>query len=115
MNIIFILHTILFIAAVVIPFTNNKDLLGLYSLTIPFLMFHWVMNDDTCALTQIEMYVTGNDKEGTFFGRLISPVYSLSDSDADRFVKGLLFLLWIVVQFRLNRIPGVDKIRELYK
>jgi hypothetical protein len=63
----------------------------------------------------MEMYVTGNEKEGTFFGRLISPVYNLSDSDADRFVKGLLFLLWTLVQFRLDRIPGLDKIRRLYK
>lgn len=78
-------------------------------------MFHWVMNDDTCALTQIEMYVTGKEKEGTFFGRLVSPVYKLSDSDADKLVKCILFFLWIVVQFRLGRIPGIDKIRKLYK
>lgn len=115
MNIIFVLHTILFLASVIIPFTNNKDVLEFYSLVIPFIMFHWVMNDDTCALTQMEMYVTGNEKEGTFFGRLIGPVYTLSDSDADRFVKGLLFFLWLVVQFRLNRIPGINKIHLLYK
>lgn len=115
MNIIFILHTLLFLAAVIVPFLKNKDLLEFYSLAIPFLMFHWVMNDDTCALTHLEMYVTGKEKEGTFFGRLISPVYNLSDSDADRFVKCLLFLLWFMVQFRLNRIPGINKIHLLYK
>ena len=115
MNIIFFLHVILFVMAVVIPFTNNTDVLEFYSLVIPFIMFHWVMNDDTCALTQMEMYVTGKEKEGTFFGRLISPVYSLSDSEADKFVKCLLFFLWMVVQFRLKRIPGVNKIHLLYK
>lgn len=102
-------------AAIIVPFMKNKDLLEFYSLVIPFLMFHWVMNDDTCALTQLEMYATGNEKEGTFFGRLVGPVYRMSDSDADKFVKSLLFILWFIVQFRLNRIPGINKIHLLYK
>jgi hypothetical protein len=115
MNIIFFIHVLLFVGALVIPFVNNKDLLEFYSLVIPFLMFHWVMNDDTCALTQMEMYMTGKEKEQTFFGRLVGPLYSMSDSDADKCVKGILFTLWLVVQFRLNRVPGINKIRELYK
>lgn len=115
MNIIFFIHVLVFIAAIVIPFMNNKDLLELYSMVIPFLLFHWVMNDDTCALTQLEMYVTGTEKEHTFFGRLVGPVYNMSDGDADKAVKSILFMLWLMVQFRLNRVPGINKIHTLYK
>lgn len=78
-------------------------------------MFHWVLNDDNCVLTQMEMYLTGKEKERTFFGQLISPVYNLSDKDSDKFVKSLLFVMWLLVQFKLKRIPGLNKFHMLYK
>lgn len=115
MNIIFLLHALLFIASIVVPFTNNRTLLEFYSLIIPFLMFHWITNDDNCSLTQMEVFLTGKEKEGTFFGKLLSPVYNMSNEHADKFVKSLLFVLWFFVQFKLDRIPGLNKIRELYK
>jgi hypothetical protein len=114
MNIIFFIHVFLFVSALLVPFMNNEPALELYSLVVPFLFFHWAVNDDTCALTQLEMYATGNEKEQTFFGRLVGPVYTMSDGDADKIVKGLLFILWLMVQCRLDRVPGLNKIRTLY-
>lgn len=113
MNIIFFSHVLLFTTAILLPFTNNEEFLELYSLVIPFLFLHWAMNDDTCALTQLEMYATGKEKTQTFFGRLVGPVYNMSDGDADRAVKSIFFFLWLMVQFRLDRVPGVNKIRAL--
>lgn len=51
----------------VVPFMKNKQNLEFYSLLVPFIFFHWSVNDDSCALTQMEMAVTGNKKEETFF------------------------------------------------
>ena len=113
MNIIFIIHVLLFIIALVIPFTNDKEILEFYSLVVPFLFFHWATNDDTCILTQIEMNLTGNVKDQTFFGRLMKPIYTMEDSDADKVPKFILFMLWFIVQVRLERIPGLNKMREL--
>jgi len=62
MNIIFYIHLLLFLAVLIVPFLKNKELLELYSILIPFIFYHWSVNDDTCALTQMEMYVTGNSK-----------------------------------------------------
>ena len=39
----------------VVPFMKNKQNLEFYSLLVPFIFFHWSVNDDTCALTQMEM------------------------------------------------------------
>lgn len=78
-------------------------------------MFHWITNDDNCSLNQMEMLLTGKEKEETFFWKLVSPVYNMSNETADKFVKSLLFILWFYVQFKLDRIPGLNKIRELYK
>jgi hypothetical protein len=83
---------------------KNKKNLEFYSLLVPFIFYHWSVNDDTCALTQVEMMVTGNEKEETFFGRIMGPIYKMDDTDANNFLKTLLFSLWMLVQFRLGRI-----------
>ena len=54
-------------------------------------------------------------KEQTFFGRLLKPIYTMDDNDAGKASKTILFILWFVVKVRLERIPGLNKIRWLYK
>lgn len=88
----------------VIPFLKNTQLLEMYSLLVPFIFYHWSVNDDTCALTQMEMYVTGNTKEETFFGRIMGPIYKMEDTDANKLLKTVMFALWMLVQYRLGRI-----------
>ena len=104
MNIIFFIHLVLFMAVLVIPFLKNTQLLEMYSILIPFIFYHWSVNDDTCALTQMEMYVTCNSKEETFFGRIMGPIYKMDDTDANNLLKTLMFGLWLFVQYRLGRI-----------
>jgi hypothetical protein len=104
MNIIFFIHLILFIAVLTIPFMKDTQMLEMYSILIPFIFYHWSVNDDTCALTQMEMYVTGNSKEETFFGRIMGPIYKMDDTDANNLLKTLMFGLWLFVQYRLGRI-----------
>lgn len=104
MNIIFYIHLLLFLAVLIVPFLKNKELLELYSILIPFIFYHWSVNDDTCALTQMEMYVTGNSKEETFFGRIMGPIYKMDDTDANNLLKTVMFGLWLLVQYRLGRI-----------
>ena len=94
----------LFISMLVIPFLKNTQLLEMYSLLVPFIFYHWSVNDDTCALTQMEMYVTGNTKEETFFGRVMGPIYKMDDTDSSKILKTLMFALWMIVQYRLGRI-----------
>jgi hypothetical protein len=91
-------------AVLVIPFLKNTQLLEMYSILIPFIFYHWSVNDDTCALTQMEMYVTGNSKEETFFGRIMGPIYKMDDTDANNILKTVMFGLWLFVQYRLGRI-----------
>ncbi len=104
MNIIFLIHVIFLLWILIIPFTNDRRSLEFYSMAIPFIFYHWSVNDDTCALTQMEMYVTGNAKEETFFGRIMGPIYKMDDTDANNLLKTLMFGLWLFVQYRLGRI-----------
>ena len=105
MNIIFFIHTILFITSLVVPFTRNVDLLKMYSVIIPFIFFHWAINDDTCALTILESSLTGKEQKDTFFGRLMKPIFTIDNETSDQVVKSILFSLWLLVQFKLGIIP----------
>jgi len=104
MNIIFAIHFVFLVWILVTPFLNDRRNLEFYSMVIPFIFYHWSVNDDTCALTQMEMYVTGNSKEETFFGRIMGPIYKMDDTDANNLLKTLMFGLWLFVQYRLGRI-----------
>jgi hypothetical protein len=104
MNLIFVLHAFIVILGLLIPFSRNKKWLQMYAIVIPFLFYHWAINDDTCFMTQLECVVTGEPKERTFMGRLVGPIYSVSDDTIGKFLKSILFALWLFVQFRLGNI-----------
>ena len=103
-KIIFILHVAIFLVGILIPFIGTQVQLSIFSIVIPFLFFHWAVNDDTCALTLLESWATNTPKERTFVGRMISPIYNIPDDQIGKLVKALFFALWMVVQFRLGRL-----------
>jgi hypothetical protein len=109
MNIIFLIHLIFLIGILVVPFTNNRRNLEFYSILIPFIFYHWSINDDTCALTQAEMYFSGKEKEETFMGRVVGPIYKMSDDDVGKLTKTLFFVLWAIVQYRLGTSKGLPE------
>jgi hypothetical protein len=95
MNIIFFIHVLILVAGIVVP-TLVKDVrwLEMYSLFVPFVFFHWITNDDTCCLTQLEIYFTGQDKAKTFMSRVLDPVYNVSDDASGRLIKLTAFALY---------------------
>ena len=114
MNIIFWIHLMFLIAILVVPFTNDRRNLEFYSILIPFLFYHWSVNDDTCALTQMEMAITGQHKEETFMHRVVSPIYKMEDNEVNNLTKTVFFLLWAFVQYRLGRFDMfIDDLRTL--
>jgi len=116
MNIIFALHAILLLFLIIIPFVNNERWLQTYSLVIPFIFYHWSVNDDTCAMTQLETYVTGKNKDETFFHRLVSPVYKMDNTAANNLLKSTLFLLWMFTQYRLERFKIIeDDLKKIFR
>jgi hypothetical protein len=108
MNIIFALHALLLLFLIIIPFVNDERLLQMYSILIPFIFYHWSVNDDTCAMTQLETYMTGKNKDDTFFHRLVSPVYKMDNTAANNLLKSSLFFLWMFTQYRLERFQVVE-------
>lgn len=109
MNIIFFIHLAFLFWILIVPFINDRRQLEFYSMAIPFIFYHWSVNDDTCALTQAEMYMTGQVKEETFMGRVVGPIYKMEDTEVNKLTKTLFFVLWAFVQYRLGHFDGFIK------
>jgi hypothetical protein len=84
-----IIHICIVLFVVIIPFLNSNYFLLLHLIIVPFIILHWATNNNTCALTVAEYYitelVTGKpvNKSKTFFGRLIEPVYDFNKNNQD--------------------------------
>ena len=116
MNIIFALHTIFILMILIVPFTNNRRNLEFYSMVIPFIFYHWSVNDDTCALTQAEVAMTGKSKDETFMGRLVGPIYKMEENDVNKMTKTMFFALWAFTQYRLGVFDTFfDELQETLK
>ena len=92
-----IIHFFVILFVVFAPFSSNRTLLLLHAITIPFLMFHWILSNDTCALTLIECLLTGKPKEETFIGRTMNGIYTISSKE----IWGITTILWMISVYRL--------------
>ena len=63
MNIIFLIHLFFLICVLVIPFSNDRKKLEFYSILIPFIFYHWSINDDTMCHSPRLKYILGHGKE----------------------------------------------------
>ena len=109
LKIITLAHVLFVIFVIISPFVNSNYLLLLHSVMVPFVILHWIMNDNTCVLTIIErnikkqLYKETYKDDECFTCRLIEPVYNFID-DNKTFSKMIYFLtgiLWIVSFGRL--------------
>lgn len=79
-NVIFALHLLIFLASVSIPFIGTDDMLLVNTAFLIGVVLHWMLNNNMCALTQFEKWVTGNtDSSTTFFGQLFGDFYTKAE------------------------------------
>lgn len=100
-NMVFVIHLLIFLMALVIPFSDDKRLLSMYSILMVFVLFHWVINDDSCILTLIEKKLRNVEIEKTFFQQILGPIYNYGNN-SDVIGKMLFFMLWLIVQIKLT-------------
>ena len=97
-----LLHILIILFIVGVPFTNSKYLLLIHIIIIPFIMLHWVLNDNTCALTVVERKLRKNingaeyDDDDCITCKLIEPIYDFR-KNYDKFtiiIYMITTLLW---------------------
>jgi len=120
--IIFILHFAFAGFVTLVPFYGNSYLRLIHTLIVPFIMAHWIMNNNTCALTlmekKIRKYLQGVgevDRKDCFVGNLIEPVYDFVANNQDHatIIYVVTFLLWTVSTYKLYTAFKSGKIKSI--
>jgi hypothetical protein len=114
LTLIIIIHTIFILFVILTPFTNSNYFLLLHSIIIPFVMIHWILNNNTCFLTFLEqkikskIYGTPIDLNECFTSKIIHPIYNFKASNEE-------FSLYIYVVTIILWIMSISKLTYKYK
>lgn len=101
-NIIRAIHLLIIITMLVIPFIGTEAMLKNYLFVTLFIFYHWSINNDTCALTELEKKLRNCKKEESFMQQIIGPIYNLSDDILGKIMKTFMLLLNYYVMYKLN-------------
>jgi len=125
LNLIIGIHTLFVLFVTLTPFLGNPYLLMLHTLIIPFMMLHWLLNDNTCALTTIEkmartkLYGTV-DENDCFTCKLIQPVYDFkkNNQSSSGFIYLLTTTLWLISVYKLfNKFKNgeITRMKDIFR
>lgn len=105
-----VLHLMVIIFILLAPFSNSNYLLSLHAVIIPFIIFHWILNNNTCSLTIMEKFVRqqtyGKDinENDCFSYKFIAPIYDFNKNYEaySTFTYVLILSLWGISVFNLS-------------
>lgn len=111
-----ILHFLTVMFVVLVPFFGNDKLLLLHVIIVPFIMFHWILNDNTCFLSSVETILRKKiygkvERYECFTCRFFDPIYDFR-SNYDKFSKMIYIIttiLWFISIGRLYYKYCADK------
>ncbi|AYV78464.1 MAG: hypothetical protein Edafosvirus14_11 [Edafosvirus sp.] len=109
LNVIWILHILIIIFIIGAPFTNSNYILFVHFIFVPFMILHWVLNDNTCVLTIIEKRIRkqlyGKEVDGNecYTGKLIEPIYDFKKNyqTLSVLIYVVVIGLWLITTYKL--------------
>lgn len=121
LDLIIILHLMFVLFVVLTPFIGSNYFLILHAITVPFMMAHWLMNDNNCALTLMEKKVReamngeAPDPNDCFTYNLIAPVYDFKKNNESNatLIYIITISLWFVTLYRLYENWRAGKLQRL--
>ena len=114
-------HFLTICFVVLVPFLNNAYLLTLHAICVPFIILHWILNNNTCILTIIETKIKEQmygkvDENECFTCRLINPIYDVTQNYAEfsDIIYIISITLWIITVVKLYCKFSNGEIKSLY-
>lgn len=109
LRIISLIHILFILFVVLSPISNSNYILMMHLILIPFMVFHWILNDNTCMLTIIErhlrkkIYGDKYKEDECFTCNLIEPVYNFIDDYKvfNKLIYGVTLSLWLLSGIKL--------------
>ena len=97
-----VLHLLVIIFIIGAPFSDSNYLMLMHSIIVPFILLHWVLNNNTCSLTLAEQYLrqktTGKpvNNDECFTYKFIAPIYDFNKNHQDfsLFSYSVTIALW---------------------
>jgi hypothetical protein len=116
-----IIHLIVIIFVLATPFSNSNYLMLLHIIVVPFIMLHWLLNNNTCCLTVAEKYIrqktitTKIKEEDCFTYQLIAPIYDFSKNHEafSTFIYILTISVWLLSVYNLSNKICSGEIKKL--
>jgi hypothetical protein len=100
-----VMHYIFIAFMLLTPFFGSEVLLTQHFIICPFLILHWLSNNDTCALTILESKLRGGVEDTqTFMGNLIKPIYNAHLSSKHYY--WIVTLLFLITTYKLWNYYG---------
>lgn len=104
LRLISLIHIFFVLFIVITPFVGTNYLLLLEAIFVPFMMAHWIFNDNTCVLTLIEthlrkkVYGDKYKEEDCITAKLINPVYDFNkdNKSSSKAIYGITTVLWLI-------------------
>lgn len=106
-----VLHVLVIIFVLGAPFSDSNYLLIMHLIIVPFILLHWVLNNNTCSLTVAEKFIRDTtagdsmDKEDCFTYKFIAPIYDFNknNNNYSSFTYILTIGLWLTTVYNLLR------------
>jgi hypothetical protein len=83
------------------PFT--KELRVSYLLLMPVIMLHWVLLDDTCALTLLENHLRGCETNESFVHQFVSKIYNVPAGFLGSLMWVYAIITWLYVVTQVTK------------
>lgn len=99
--IIFILHIITLIFAIIAPFSNDSTLLSFYIMILPFVMSHWIIDMDACVFTFLEMCLFKKSASECYTNKFLKPIYRINNRTGYTYYYIIGIILWLIALYRL--------------
>ena len=107
--IISILHLAFVGFVVLVPFYGNSYLRLVHAIILPFIMGHWIANNNSCALTLMEKKVREHlhggsvDNKDCIVANIIEPVYDFVANNKQHavLIYIITFSLWAASVYKL--------------
>ena len=99
--IIQILHILVILYVLMGPFIQEPLNMFLYLLIIPFLVLHWVFNNNSCALTIMEAKMRNIPLDQGFIYRVITPIFKINHLKLSTAIYMVTIFLWIWVVIKM--------------
>lgn len=105
-----IIHLIVIIFVLAAPFSNSNYLMLLHTIVVPFIILHWLLNNNTCCLTVAEKYIREKNTGATvksddcFTYQLVAPIYDFNKDHKSfsSFIYILTIGLWLGSVYNLT-------------